>query len=540
LTVDPDGSLTIRGLLGSRSRRAAARVKGRPSGPVWVVWLIAVVAVVPLLVAPHARYTPHVVLLTMVTLGGIGVWLSLRSWHDRDRRLPPRLRRAWLAMALALVTMLVSGVAFAVAATRQIDRMPPGGAMAVACVSRGLFAIALLVAIFSFPGPRTTLHEFCMRCLDLLMVLGCGAMATWYFLVGPALLHGGVTAAALLRVPAPLADLALVGGTVLTVLRGVSRAHRRQLYYVIAGVICLVPVDLGVVWGAMWDHGRIGFPISIALLLAVAGLLMLVLAAAAQVWQDGGEPAGHVAFSTPGAGAQLPYVAVLLGYLMLIFAASRTPFYPWGGLALGTIVMTSGMLIRQVLALREQRRLATTDPMTGLANRTTVLHGIRRAQLKARRTSQLAAVLLFDLDGFKRINDTLGHSAGDALLTAFAAVLRRNVLGSDLVGRLGGDEFVVVLHSLTDAYGAVAVAERVLGDLTGPILIDRHSLRLATSVGITVTAWRGDNANQALHRADLAMYEAKRAGGNVWRMRLADHQPVTGQPRTTADRISLG
>jgi diguanylate cyclase (GGDEF)-like protein len=261
----------------------------------------------------------------------------------------------------------------------------------------------------------------------------------------------------------------------------------------------------------------------------VLGLLLLALAAAEQVWDYRPVPQDeYETIDVSAASAHLPHLAVLIGYLLLIFAITRTAFYPWGGLALGTIVMTSSTLIRQVFSLREQRRLASTDLMTGLANRTRVIHGIRRAQERGERSGQLAAVLLFDLDGFKQVNDTLGHGAGDALLISFADVLRQNVLGSDLVGRLGGDEFVVVLHSLREAHDAVSVAERILGDLQEPVRFAGAQVLIATSIGITITTATGDTPTDALHRADQAMYEAKKAGGKNWRMQLAEHQPVVG------------
>ena len=125
---------------------------------------------------------------------------------------------------------------------------------------------------------------------------------------------------------------------------------------------------------------------------------------------------------------------------------------------------------------------------------------------------------MFDLDGFKQVNDTIGHEAGDALLVGFAQLLRLNVLGRDVVGRLGGDEFVVILPRLSRSQGAVAIAERILEDAANPVVHGVHRLSVATSIGIALAHPVGDSREAVLHRADQAMYQAKKAGGSSWRV----------------------
>ena len=129
---------------------------------------------------------------------------------------------------------------------------------------------------------------------------------------------------------------------------------------------------------------------------------------------------------------------------------------------------------------------------------------------------------MFDLDGFKQVNDTIGHEAGDALLVGFAQLLRLNVLGRDVVGRLGGDEFVVILPRLSRSQGAVAIAERILEDAANPVVHGVHRLSVATSIGIALAHPVGDSREAVLHRADQAMYRAKKAGGQTWRMWTSD------------------
>jgi diguanylate cyclase (GGDEF)-like protein len=124
--------------------------------------------------------------------------------------------------------------------------------------------------------------------------------------------------------------------------------------------------------------------------------------------------------------------------------------------------------------------------------------------------------MLFDLDGFKAINDTYGHEAGDHALAAFATVLRECVLGRDVVGRLGGDEFVVILERIREPQDAVVVVARILEALRRPQEIGSIELVLRTSVGIALTRGDHDTPAAALARADKAMYEAKRSHECRW------------------------
>jgi diguanylate cyclase (GGDEF)-like protein len=164
-----------------------------------------------------------------------------------------------------------------------------------------------------------------------------------------------------------------------------------------------------------------------------------------------------------------------------------------------------------------QERLAydaNHDALTGLANRAAFLRGL--ASAGAKRTG--TAVLFIDLDHFKEINDTLGHAAGDALLTAAAARLRRGVPGPRLIGRLGGDEFGIVLRGIAYPEAAVAVARRVLSEIEQPVRIAGRDMWVRASIGIALAGPDCADEDDLLRRADLAMYEAKRRRVNGWQV----------------------
>jgi diguanylate cyclase (GGDEF)-like protein/PAS domain S-box-containing protein len=157
---------------------------------------------------------------------------------------------------------------------------------------------------------------------------------------------------------------------------------------------------------------------------------------------------------------------------------------------------------------RQLEKRALHDSLTGLPNRALLhdrmIHALERLE---RDPDSTAAVFLLDLDDFKRINDTLGHDAGDRVLVATARRLRAVVRPHDTVARLGGDEFVVVCQDL-DAEGAAAVGERIADAFAEPFHLGTSALRVTASIGSAI-AERGNDADEILRRADMAMYHVK-------------------------------
>jgi len=162
----------------------------------------------------------------------------------------------------------------------------------------------------------------------------------------------------------------------------------------------------------------------------------------------------------------------------------------------------------------EMTRLVNHDVLTGLPNRNLLNDRIAQALAYGRRAEQAVAVLFLDLDGFKFINDSYGHSHGDELLKAVAARLAQTVRGGDTVARLGGDEFVVVLQNVADAEGAMAVAQDILQALAQPLQTGGQSLHVTASIGVSVFPQDGHSAELLLKHADVAMYRAKDRGRN--------------------------
>jgi len=168
----------------------------------------------------------------------------------------------------------------------------------------------------------------------------------------------------------------------------------------------------------------------------------------------------------------------------------------------------------RVVALERAAHQAAHDVLTGLPNRALLEDRMNQAMSTARRRGQQLAALFVDLDHFKAVNDTLGHSAGDQLLTEAAARLQRLTRSSDTVTRLGGDEFVVT-GVVADEAAAEALANRVCEAFVRPFDITGRTLSVTVSVGVAVTGDREDHVG-LLDEADRALYKAKSLGRNQW------------------------
>ena len=195
-----------------------------------------------------------------------------------------------------------------------------------------------------------------------------------------------------------------------------------------------------------------------------------------------------------------------------------------------------GNSVTAVRGLEAERRIvdatyraALLDRLTAVGTRSVV--GVRgfltlTAGVANGRT---AAVLLFDVDDFKRINDTLGHHAGDRVLSEFGRRLRRAVRESDLAVRLGGDEFAVLTTQVKSPDDVENLADRLLLELAPPIVLDDLEVSVRSSVGIAVYGEDGSSVDELLRAADLAMYAAKGLGTGRWQRYQPTSQALSGR-----------
>jgi len=177
-----------------------------------------------------------------------------------------------------------------------------------------------------------------------------------------------------------------------------------------------------------------------------------------------------------------------------------------------------GRDITEIALARERiASLAYSDPLTGLANRTSLMPALDQAVQRARRKNSKIAVVFLDLDGFKEINDAYGHDAGDALLIELAGRLRDNLRASDFIARLGGDEFLVVLEEVQDQEPVEIVAKKLLVETVRPYTLPGARASVTASIGISIFPDDAADATALVKHADIAMYAAKQAGKNTCR-----------------------
>jgi len=384
-------------------------------------------------------------------------------------------------------------------------------------VVRIAFTLSLAASLLAFPLRRPDRIERRKIGFDVATVVLGGFIALWYLVVGPGIVATGISVGKVAAASVyPVTDLLLIFSVAGVLLRATDPSTRRPLLLLAGSGGFLIVVDFYL--GYLRSHG---LPIELVstwpllmylsahFLLAAAGLQQLHQASRSQV-------AARERRRVPVA-SRLPYVAVGLGYsLMVVAALEEQRLFPWSGLVVGGVGITAVVVARQLVVQRESHRMAVTDALTGLANRAQMYDTVTRALEWDRQTGQSTAVVLADMNGFKQINDTLGHQAGDQMLMAFASVLRRCVLGADLVARLGGDEFAIVLHDIGEIGNAEAVLRRILAEMRQPVSVADRTVPLRASFGIALCRPGEADIDTLLHRADLAMYQTKRSGTVGW------------------------
>jgi diguanylate cyclase (GGDEF)-like protein len=160
----------------------------------------------------------------------------------------------------------------------------------------------------------------------------------------------------------------------------------------------------------------------------------------------------------------------------------------------------------------QAKEISLHDPLTGLPNRILLLERIEHALLCRRRSQKLVAILFIDLDGFKNVNDNIGHQAGDDLLVAVGSRITKMLRPADTLARLSGDEFIIVCEDLEEEGQIEGIAARLVEAIAAPFNLSGFAVEVSASIGIAF-AGQGNDPERLLHKADVAMYQAKRKGG---------------------------
>jgi diguanylate cyclase (GGDEF)-like protein len=198
--------------------------------------------------------------------------------------------------------------------------------------------------------------------------------------------------------------------------------------------------------------------------------------------------------------------------LLGVYSLVRRTFVPDQAEFLAAVANVVSGAVERHLAEEEIRHRVLHDPLTGLPNRTLALDRLASALARRQRDGGMVAVLLLDLDQFKLVNDSLGHEAGDELLTRLAPRLRDALRPADTVARLGGDEFLVICEELDGPRAAIQVAERLAAAVSQPLVLGEEEHFASASIGIALADTADADAQMLIRDADAAMYRAKERG----------------------------
>ncbi len=482
----------------------------------------------------------------LLTLAGITVaawaWFALAG-GDRARSVPAywaaqvpldaalgigayRLRQLAAAQYRRFWGLIaVAGLSFTVGdGTQTVLTLldPAGRTMSGGTAQTVFFTIGMscnVLACLMFPQGLRTGREKLIFWLDATTVLVGGAVMAWCFAVYPVDEHidrvnASLTAALVIVAAFSATKVALIPRPPMTRMA----AWPMVAAPMVQGLSTFLP-------GVFQEQNH-------AFVYAIRLLPSLLIAVGPRIQEIVARVDGHQVRAKRRPYSLLPYGMIVLTFL-IFFAMLPDRVSPqlWGAIA-GVAVITALVAGRQLVSFQDNTKLigrldvalaevrdqeallreqAAFDQLTGLTN---------RAYFNDRLAATLAAgdghtVLLIDLDDFKTINDTMGHAAGDALLTAVSGRFRAAVRDSDVVARLGGDEFAVLLRDTIGADDGARVAEDILRRLAEPVRIGDHTIATRASIGVAHCS-PGDEPSVVLSNADIAMYEAKRRGKSTW------------------------
>ena len=413
-------------------------------------------------------------------------------------------RPAWTCMALAITSWTLGQLVWVLAYRNMAEPPFPSVSDVLWTLPYPLYYAGVVLLI------RRRVRRFLKSWwLDgVIAVLAVSAVATALIFEPLRALTGGDPAVVAVTLAYPVADLVLIA--VLTAVFAVTGWRPGRTWTVLAvGLLLNSAADVAYTWQSSAGTYTEGGPIDVLFVVAA-------LSVSAAPWHSAASAKQLRLQGWRAIAAPLGCGALMLGLLASDYVRELGPVA--GGLAiaaLAAVLLRTGLTFRENLALADSRRLAATDELTGLANRRGFYARADAALARAHAQHLPTALMLLDLDRFKELNDTLGHQAGDELLSRFADRLARAVPEAQVLGRLGGDEFVLLLSPGSGAAEALAAADRLNTVLEEPVELDGLLAHVSAAIGIAVSPEHGRERSDLLRRADVAMYRAKERGSGV-------------------------
>jgi diguanylate cyclase (GGDEF)-like protein len=486
------------------------------------------------------------------------VTIALLLAAKKSMRISRRLSWGWGFLGLAQLCLLLGDLFWAF--LEIVLKSSPFPSIADGAYL--FFYPFFLIGILLLPARRFSRTETLKKTLDIGIVLVAALLGFWYFLIGPMIAAGAGSPLLeqILTMAYPVGDIVMLYGLLIILYRRVNTDNMASLWLLAAGALITIGADVIFSYqnlagsfqsGGILDSGwMLGY-----LLTGLAGVVQVVSAETYQPEAPSKIKTNPISEQIIGWLAYLSYVWVLAAYFLLVQSHYAQDPVNFLAIATGVAIIIGLVILRQMIAHNEIKELlvnltkaldqvhhqaseldtvnqnlqheisdririqqqlsydALHDELTGLPNRALLMDRLDHAVEYIRRESGNSySVLLLDVDAFKVINDSLGHSAGDYMLVEISKRLKKCVRSIDTVARFGGDEFVVLLENVADENIAVQVADRIHSELSRPFEYKSQEVHATCSIGILKTINDFASSEEILRDVDIAMYWAKSSG----------------------------
>jgi diguanylate cyclase (GGDEF)-like protein len=431
------------------------------------------------------------------------------SFHlSRQKQFDTRQRRSWLILSLAIASWAIGECVWFYYESILGVRPTPSLADFFFLLFWGLS----FVGVISFPFHPISNKEKILLWLDLSIVMTTGFIVVWYFVMA-SIQFDSESLINSVTIIYPVAALLVFAAVIGLIQRDSKQVARKVLLCLAAGMLCNISV--GVFFAYFEIHQNTYYNVYLNILWLVSLLCMLIAVSLHTKWDLALDVIIQRGNPTPPLLLRriLPYIAIAIALALLVFSVTSGPIPKhqlyvvlYGALILvGLVSLRQHFLLRENLRLyQEMERLAITDSLTGIFNRYFVNEMLRRETERTKRHQQPFAVLLIDVDGFKKYNDTFGHLQGDVALKTIARLLQSEIRSSDILGRFGGDEFVAILYE-SEREGAERVVEKMKKAIKNA---DFGTKSLGVTIGMAIFR-AAMTADQLLQEADQDLYLQK-------------------------------
>ncbi len=438
---------------------------------------------------------------------------AMLAWWTSRAEESVRVRTAWRLVSIALLLWVGGETAWMYLEVVRDTSPFPSWADALYLA----FYPVMFAGMLRMPVRRTARHDRIALALDVATVMLATLMLVWYLVVEPTVSSTQPSGLSeLLSLAYPAGDLILVLGVTRVLLRRVP-GESGAPFFALAGSLTVLAVA-DILYAHLELTGTYG-PGTAPDALWMIAMTGIAVAAALQY----GRPAPRLSSIDANAGgrvSKLPYVAVLVGSMLVLYETYTDASSAVTALVLGASGLTGLVVWRQLTVMNENARLvsrldrlANTDPLTGLPNRRQFVDVANRVLTRAGQSGEPVSLIMLDVDHFKRVNDAHGHAVGDEVLELVSRRGTEVLRPTDLLARYAGDEFVILLPG-TGASAANDVARRI-GDriASADFHVSAGDVPVTVSMGVATT-FGDETMPELLRLADEALYQAKAGGRN--------------------------